>query len=193
MPRRPVSLCLPCKLLGLLIGLSSQVGEWGGGAGELIADLGGVVSCIWVDNVVLIVVLSGKEVKEGLLVSLFSDLGTSLPHGFLLLLLLCHPEENVKQTESGDDEHYEEVHDLESNVSLLLEVVPLVGNWHSSQVFNLSFHNLLILHNLKELVYALSLFVKHKIIGFFFKRRRINIFMSDNDFIIHPLGLSNVS
>jgi len=45
-----------------------------------------------------------------------------------VLLTLGHLEECIKKTEGGNNENNEEVHDLECNVSLLLEIVPLVLN-----------------------------------------------------------------
>ena len=45
-----------------------------------------------------------------------------------MLLTLSHLEECIEETESGNNENNEEVHDLESNVSLLLKIVPLVLN-----------------------------------------------------------------
>jgi hypothetical protein len=55
-------------------------------------------------------------------------LGSSLSHSGFVLLALSHLKECVKETECGDDEDNEEIHDLESDVSLLLEVIPLILN-----------------------------------------------------------------
>lgn len=119
-------LLLAGDLLCLVVGLGSEVNEWRGGARELAAGPIGGLAGIWVDNVVLVLHLSGKEIKEGrLLVSASLSLDT-LSHGGLLLLVLSHLEEGVQQAERGDDEDDEEVHDLEGDVALLLKVVPLV-------------------------------------------------------------------
>jgi len=124
-------LSLACHLLCLRVSLSGEVGEWGGGTGELAAHLGGLLAGVWVHNVVFIIKLSSQEVEESLLLivnwlSLTFDGSFSL--GSFLFGVLSHPEECIEQAESGNDEDDEEVHNLEGNISLFLKIIPLILN-----------------------------------------------------------------
>jgi len=81
---------------------------------------------IWVNNVGLFIHLSSDEIEEVLLLGASISLTLScLSAGGFSLGFLSHFEVCVKQAEGSNDEHDEEIHDLEGNISLLLEISPL--------------------------------------------------------------------
>lgn len=154
------------ELLGLGVGGGGEVHEGSGGTGELVGHFSWRLVAVWVLNEVFVIIVAHGNILESLLLSS----GTSRPNSMSfcgifsqsLLLFLCHPEEDIKQAEGGDDEHEEEVHDLERDVSLPLKIIPLILNRLKILLFGfllLEFENLTLsswfLHKLRNLLHLL--------------------------------------
>jgi len=67
-----------------------------------------------------------REILPGLVVCFSHHL--LLLDSSLVLLALCHLEEYTKEAKGAHHEDYKEVHDLESKVTLLFEVIPLISD-----------------------------------------------------------------
>ena len=152
---------LTSQLLCLGVSLGSEISEGSRSTCELAAHFSGLVAGIRV-HVVVLVHISGQKVHESLIFVSWNSSFDTFSLGSLLLLLLSHSEEGVEKAEGGNDKHDEEVHDLEGDVSLSLQVIPLVLNslkvlrfgcfWLKSDCF-LSSWCLLKLRNLLKLLW----------------------------------------
>ena len=115
------------------------VSEWDRHRSIIIDRLSSRLPSIWVDIVVLVIHLSSKEVEECFVLVLFTFLWLSSSCSFFLFLSLAHLEVCKQQTESSNNEYYEEIHDFESNVSLHIHFIPVLNFFSDQLLFGLNF------------------------------------------------------
>jgi len=120
------------ELLSFGIRNLGQVSERHGRTGELIRDSGWQLGMVWVNGIAFVI-----NMREVYLVLVFS-----FSHHFLLLnsslvlFTLRHLEEDVEKAKSAHHKYHEEIHDLEGEITLLFQIIPLISDGLNLVILN---------------------------------------------------------